>query len=963
MKAHVLLIGAAVAAMAAAGYEFPERAIWQEGKGGCVLDVTRPPFNAKGDGVHDDTAALRAALRFAHDGFRVETTPDGETHWQQVKTKNWIVYLPKGTYRVTDTLDQGWPALALNLEYGWNHIRYLNVQSPVEEDALYAQDVKAGRGGFNQKSVYAEANWQVMILGAGRDLTVIRLDDGARGFGKGAEKPVVCYALLKAGSNVSLGNFLEDLTIDTGRDNPGAVGCLWACSNYGGLRRVRIRSADGRGRIGALMDRRNACGYWRDVEVDGFEIGIFHRAGFESTVTFEDCLVRNSATGVAVGAPGVCSIASIVNVRCEKTAEPISRRGNGCVAHIGCTRDGVEIPDSAADLPRTGFPRLPHAKGPSEWTTPEDFGAVGDGVRDDTEAVRRAFGAGRLAVVFTRPLYRIDGVVPVPASLREVNFLHAGVVRHAHSSNAVFRVGAAADEPVVFRNGYFAGGILVDHAAVRPVVLEDLHGEFHHVREGAFTDGVRMPVGGDREAPLWYLYRNATPQVRKTLYAADCITLSAGGAHGEGALENVSLLARHINNENFPGRPFAFRDSVVRIVGGKCEGLKTVFSAERSDVRFCGLYALGGVEAPAGEPFAKLVDSRATLTGVSISSVRPMLEAVRDGRPAGKSFAVCENGRAFDIRERADWMRGSVGVGVHWTAGADAADGKPVTFEEAVNGFDVAAFADALAQTGARHIIFTLAHAEQRLPMPNAALDRIAPGRTSKRDLFGEILDACAAKGIRVVAYYNHSCNGGDPGAAEWMRQVGCPCQGGAGDMSKFSANVCAIVGDISRRYGGRIAGWWFDSPYSVDSRGSVVACKGEWSFPWTNLVAAARSGNAQAAIAINGGIGRRYQYCDEADCYAGESVAIDQAFDGPADPRLVDTRWITADDRQWVFSAKRGYVPLRFGDRQLADYVLEHTAAERMVTFNVLIDRRGRFSPHLSRLKGAFAAAVNQRP
>jgi hypothetical protein len=124
-----------------------------------VVDVTRPPYSAKGDGVTDDTEALQRALN-------------------ENVGRHRAVFLPRGSYLVSRTLT--WPKR-------WN-----------------------GRD-----------NWGMTIVrGESRDGTVLRLKD--RTF-TNAAKPEAIMWCGGFGSADWFHNYVEQLTFDVGAGNPGAT--------------------------------------------------------------------------------------------------------------------------------------------------------------------------------------------------------------------------------------------------------------------------------------------------------------------------------------------------------------------------------------------------------------------------------------------------------------------------------------------------------------------------------------------------------------------------------------------------------------------------------------------------------------------------------------------------------------------------------------------------------------------
>lgn len=295
-----------------------------------------------------------------------------------------------------------------------------------------------------------------------------------------------------------------------------------------------------------------------------------------------------------------------------------------------------------------------------------------------------------------------------------------------------------------------------------------------------------------------------------------------------------------------------------------------------------------------------------------------------------------------------EWMKHSVGVSFHWTTHTTGTDGSSGPYEDAVNGFDVDRFVSALRDAGVGHCIFTLAHAKQYLAFRNEPLEALLPGRTTERDLIGELTDGLSAAGIRFIAYYNHSCNGNDD--TEWKDACGYSA-GIRGNLDRFAENICDIVSFTARRYGEKLAGWWFDSAYSVDPRGphNSISCEmGDWRFPWDKLVDAAKAGYADCAVTVNSGIGCGFLYTPRQEFYAGETVRLDEAFPPVPDNGMCDHRWICIDNANWVFggTAPHAFSDPRFENEAVLAFVRENLAKGRMTTFNMEIDRSGRINP-----------------
>lgn len=199
-----------------------------EAEGG-VINVK--DYGAKGDGVTDDTQAFKKAIER-----------------NEIANKGKIIYVPKGTYLVSDTIN--WPR---GEEWGDRYKR-------------------------------------TTLLGESRAKTVIKLKDKVSSFSKSEPK-----AIVDTNHNRANGFFnrVENLTLDTGSGNKNAIAVKFNSNNGGGIFDVSVVSGDGQGAHGIdLTGAEIGPLLVKDVSVTGFNTGIKVGGGKTNSVHLENITLK-----------------------------------------------------------------------------------------------------------------------------------------------------------------------------------------------------------------------------------------------------------------------------------------------------------------------------------------------------------------------------------------------------------------------------------------------------------------------------------------------------------------------------------------------------------------------------------------------------------------------------------------------------------------------------------------------
>ena len=471
---------------------------------------------AKGDGVSDDTAALKAIIEAGKSAQHPKFGAARE------------IYLPDGIYLVTEPI----------------------------------------RIGDKKKS----------LIGQSRNGTVIRLKDNSPTFQDPKRPtPVLSFAKSYKGWHFAQNFFqrVHDLTIDVGSGNPGAVGLEYHTNNGGDAFNLLIKSSDPqkRGAVGLSQTAGSGPGLIHHVTVDGFEVGSLitgslhsmafsqialtnqRVVGFENrgnTVSIEGLVSRNRVPALKTsgghlalanaemtgGAPDQSAIVH------DKTAiflRHVKTQGYGtAIAGEGQKVAGPDVdqlvwpkvwslfpgPGNSLDLPieRPPFDKLGEPKG---W-----FVVAADASGDLTAPLQQAIDAGREHIFVSAAKF---GAIRDTIHVRNKVRIIRGAATYYHSKSfndqdklisyqplkiekaakkkPVWRIEDGEGEAVMLQllaDSYGDAGWGVEHATRRTLILWAAGGSYRNTVTGGkvfFVDAGPFPgseIVGPQQAWAWH---------------------------------------------------------------------------------------------------------------------------------------------------------------------------------------------------------------------------------------------------------------------------------------------------------------------------------------------------------------------------------------------------------------------------------------------------------------------------
>lgn len=617
--------------------------LYRSEKNHIVVDVTEAPYFADPTGKKDCTEALCRALddilRREVEGVkavRQKLLDDPRDNFRlgfENRKMNGIptvifpedpppariLYFPAGTYLISDTV-------TYSLE---------NLVNLIDDKPS------------------SDLNRFIRFKGEGMDRVTIRLTDHNRLFRHGECRPMVSFVHTN-NSNVNMMNSFEDITLDCGVGNAGAVGLRFHSANTGKIQNVTIRSSDPdhKGYAAILMDMTQE-NYISHVFIDGFRYGIYS-VGPGHSRAFEDIHMDNILTCAVHSAQGIVglyrstirtfgsvanaasdTLLTLMDIKAEKLG---AKGGNAVLTRCSCTYlhnfetkgfdsvvvngyetvlrgDGIVEEYNSCDRYYSGFPThgktfldLPVEEQPRyEWNGDrsivaevDDYGAVGDGKTDSTAAIAAAMKSGKEYIVFGEGQYLVSGEISVPATVKAINFMYCDFrltpAFAEEKDKGLFVIDEDSDDILFIDDGFvfekFYGYLrFLRHSARRDLAVSDLH-----VQTGAVYFNT---VSGSR---LWF--ENVAS------------TMGVFGGQGYGSVPcfrftGQKVWCRQFNPERSADNMLAEHGTDVWVYGFKTEGPAGRCFTLHDGCRGVFICGDGTIGTDDGTPCVEIVESEA----------------------------------------------------------------------------------------------------------------------------------------------------------------------------------------------------------------------------------------------------------------------------------------------------------------------------------------------------------------
>ncbi|MCP6762403.1 MAG: glycoside hydrolase family 55 protein [Fischerella sp. CENA71] len=407
--------------IAQASPSVPENIVFPKNVG--VIDVTAPEYGAIPNDGKDDTKAIQKALN-------------------KFPAQGRIIYLPNGIYDISNSLH--WPAGERNR----SDYKYTTLQGQTRDRVIIRLQ--------DQSPLFQDGNKPRPVISTGFDPD---LDPNSEEF----------KASIAA---QRFGNSVRNLTINIGKNNPGAEGLNFVANNQGAVRSVKIISEDKKGATGlALTHGEIGPLLIEDVEIVGFDYGVRTNNAING-ITMQNITVRdqnfagifnNGQVMSLEGFNSINSVSAIINgIEPNGGLDPGSTltlvnaklfgrdRANklpgissaGFIYTRNLVSSGYKeillnkakegkntfkdansqeftshpiisqfpSPSKSLQLPIKQFPKLKWDE-PKNWVNVEKFGAIANDNKDDTAAFQKAIDSGATTVVVPggKGTFIIDG--------------------------------------------------------------------------------------------------------------------------------------------------------------------------------------------------------------------------------------------------------------------------------------------------------------------------------------------------------------------------------------------------------------------------------------------------------------------------------------------------------------------------------------------------------------------------